>query len=178
MRKTLIALGLTLMTAGIAFAEERQVRIEVSGLWCPSCSYIAGEALQKSVSVEIVEFEEYESGESGVYTITFDDALANIDEIVAQPAAYGYSAVLLEDASLILSLVMKDKLLLTGVVGTAIAALCCFTPVLVVLLGVVGLSALTGVLDYILIPSLVFFVLLTIYALVRRARSQQGDFDV
>ena len=73
---------------------------------------------------------------------------------------------------------MKDKLLLTGVIGTVIAALCCFTPVLVVLLGVVGLSALTGVLDYVLIPALVFFVLLTIYALVRRARSQQENPDV
>lgn len=73
---------------------------------------------------------------------------------------------------------MKDKLLLTGVIGTVIAALCCFTPVLVVLLGVVGLSALTGVLDYVLIPALVLFVLLTIYALVRRARSQQENSDV
>ncbi len=73
---------------------------------------------------------------------------------------------------------MKDKLLLTGVIGTAIAALCCFTPVLVVLLGTVGLSALTGVLDYVLIPSLVFFVLLTIYALVRRTRSQRENTDV
>lgn len=99
MRKTLIALGLTLLSAGAASAEERQARIEVNGLWCPSCSYIVGEALQKSASVEIVAFEEHESGASGVYTITFDDALTNIDEIVAQPAAYGYSAVLLEDAS-------------------------------------------------------------------------------
>lgn len=73
---------------------------------------------------------------------------------------------------------MKDKLLLTGVIGTVIAALCCFTPVLVVVLGVVGLSALTGVLDYVLIPALVFFVLLTIYALGRRARSQQENSDV
>lgn len=73
---------------------------------------------------------------------------------------------------------MKDKRLLTGVIGTVIAALCCFTPVLVVVLGVIGLSALTGVLDYVLIPALVFFVLLTIYALVRRARSQQENSDV
>lgn len=67
---------------------------------------------------------------------------------------------------------MKDKLLLTGVIGTMIAALCCITPVLVILLGMVGLSALTGMLDYVLIPALVFFVLLTIYALARRAGSQ------
>lgn len=73
---------------------------------------------------------------------------------------------------------MNDKLLITGVIGTAIAALCCFTPILVVMLGVVGLSALTGLLDYVLIPALVFFVLLTIYALVCRTRSQQEKTDV
>ena len=98
MRKTLLALGLSLIAAGAA-AEERQAQIEVSGLWCPSCSYIVGEALQKSASVEIVEFVEYEGGDAGVYIITFDDALTSIDEIIAQPAAYGYDAVLLDGAS-------------------------------------------------------------------------------
>lgn len=73
---------------------------------------------------------------------------------------------------------MRDKLLLTGVIGTVIVALCCFTPVLVILLGVVGLSALTGVLDYVLVPALAVFVLLTIYALVRGNRSQQEHTDV
>lgn len=99
MRKTLIALGLTVMAAAAASAEERQARIEVSGLWCPSCSYIVGEALQKSQSVEILEFDENDSGDAGVYTITFDDAMTTIEEIVAQPTAFGYVAVLLEDAS-------------------------------------------------------------------------------
>ena len=70
---------------------------------------------------------------------------------------------------------MKDKLLLTGVIGTVIAGLCCFTPVLLVLLGVVGLSALAGLIDLVLIPALAFFALLTIYALVRRNRLSQGD---
>jgi mercuric ion transport protein len=37
----------------------------------------------------------------------------------------------------------------------------------VVLLGAVGLGALTGYLDYVLFPALVFFVGLTIYALVQ-----------
>ena len=39
----------------------------------------------------------------------------------------------------------SDRRLLTiGIIGTAIAALCCFTPVLVVLFGFVGLSAALG----------------------------------
>lgn len=65
----------------------------------------------------------------------------------------------------------NNKLLTTGIMGTLVAALCCFTPVLVILLGTVGLSALVGVLDYVLIPALIVFITITIYALVRRARA-------
>lgn len=55
-------------------------------------------------------------------------------------------------------------------IGTAVAALCCFTPVLVVLLGALGVSAWVGWLDFVLFPALVFFAGLTVYALVTRAR--------
>ena len=69
---------------------------------------------------------------------------------------------------------MKDATLFrTGIVGAVVAALCCFTPVLVVLLGAVGLSALTGYLDVVLIPALVFFAGLTAYAVYRRSRGRR-----
>ncbi|MFK5979103.1 MAG: mercury resistance system transport protein MerF [Rhizobiaceae bacterium] len=69
---------------------------------------------------------------------------------------------------------MNDKkIITTGIIGTVIAALCCFTPVLVILLGAVGLSAIVGYLDYVLLPALAFFVILTIYAVWRRQRRQQ-----
>lgn len=64
------------------------------------------------------------------------------------------------------------KLLTTGIVGTVVAALCCFTPVLVGLLGVVGLSAVLGWIDYVLFPALAVFLALTGYALWRRQRRQ------
>ena len=63
------------------------------------------------------------------------------------------------------------RLLTTGIIGTAIVALCCFTPVLVVLFGLVGLSAVLGWLDYVLLPALAFFIGLTIYAVWRRQRN-------
>ncbi len=65
----------------------------------------------------------------------------------------------------------NNRLLKFGVVGTVIAALCCFTPVLVVLLGAVGLSAMVGMLDVILFPALAVFIGITVYALVKRART-------
>ncbi len=55
-----------------------------------------------------------------------------------------------------------------SVIGTVLVTLCCFTPVLVILLGVVGLSALTGYLDYVLLPALAIFIGLTIYAIQRK----------
>ena len=66
---------------------------------------------------------------------------------------------------------MNDRRLLgVGVVGTTIAALCCFTPILVILLGVVGWSAIVGYLDFVFLPALAFFIGLTIYAVWRRQR--------
>jgi mercuric ion transport protein len=71
---------------------------------------------------------------------------------------------------------MNDKkLMTTGIIGTIIAALCCFTPVLVILFGAVGLSAIVGYLDLVLLPALGFFVLLTIYAVWRRQRRAQSS---
>ncbi len=68
------------------------------------------------------------------------------------------------------------KLVGVGLVGALVAALCCFTPVLVVLLTAVGLSAVVGWLDTVLLPALVIFVALAVYALIRqrRANSQRG----
>lgn len=43
----------------------------------------------------------------------------------------------------------NKRLLRTGIIGSVIAAICCFTPVPVLLLGVLGLSALVGYLDYV-----------------------------
>jgi mercuric ion transport protein len=64
---------------------------------------------------------------------------------------------------------MRDATLLrTGIVGSVITVLCCFTPVLAILLGAVGLSALVGWLDYVLPPALAVFLGITAYALWRR----------
>ena len=64
---------------------------------------------------------------------------------------------------------MDNKTLLkTGVAGSVVAALCCATPIFVILFGVLGLSAWVGWLDYVLIPALVVFIAITIHALQRR----------
>jgi F0F1-type ATP synthase assembly protein I len=46
--------------------------------------------------------------------------------------------------------------------------LCCFTPLLVALLGVVGLSAIVGKLDYALPPVMAIFLAVLLYGLAKR----------
>ncbi len=67
------------------------------------------------------------------------------------------------------------KILSTGVTGTVIAALCCFTPVLVVLLGAVGLSAWLGWIDYVLFPALALCLGMVGYGLYRLRRGPVAD---
>lgn len=65
---------------------------------------------------------------------------------------------------------MNNTLLKVGVVGAVVTALCCFTPVLVILFGALGLAALVGYLDYVLFPLLAVFLVLIIVGLVKSKR--------
>ncbi len=65
------------------------------------------------------------------------------------------------------------KLLKFGLIGTGVLAVCCFTPVLVIVLGAIGLSAAVAWLDWALLPALAGFVLLTLYALYRIRRERR-----
>tara|TARA_R110002124_G_scaffold155710_1_gene322873 strand:+ start:2463 stop:2711 length:249 start_codon:yes stop_codon:yes gene_type:complete len=67
---------------------------------------------------------------------------------------------------------MNDTVILkTGIIGAVIAAICCATPILVIALGALGLSAWVGGLDYVLLPTLAIFLGLTVYGLWRRNRA-------
>ncbi|MBT5299585.1 MAG: mercury resistance system transport protein MerF [Rhodospirillales bacterium] len=55
----------------------------------------------------------------------------------------------------------------SGAVGAAIFGVCCFTPVLVIALSAIGLSAWLSWADYVLLPGLFIFVCLMGYGLWR-----------
>jgi mercuric ion transport protein len=59
----------------------------------------------------------------------------------------------------------RRTLLRTGAIGSAVTAVCCFTPILVLLLTGLGLSAAIGWLDWVLLPALALFLAMTAYAL-------------
>ncbi len=61
-----------------------------------------------------------------------------------------------------------EKLLKVGIIGAIVAALCCVTPILVILVTTIGLSAIIGWLDYVLFPALAVFIAITVYALWKK----------
>ena len=65
----------------------------------------------------------------------------------------------------------NTSLLKVGIIGSIVAAICCFTPALVIVLGVAGLSAWIGMLDFVLFPALAIFVSITVYALWKRSKA-------
>jgi mercuric ion transport protein len=65
----------------------------------------------------------------------------------------------------------NSKLIGTGVAGAVLSMLCCFTPVLVLLLSALGLTAFVARLDYVLVPAFVASIALVIFALARRRRA-------
>ncbi len=71
------------------------------------------------------------------------------------------------------SALKSKRLLKTGIVGSIVAAIGCFTPALVVLFGALGLSGLMGWwLDYFLLyPALAVFLAMTGYAIYRLRRN-------
>ncbi len=69
---------------------------------------------------------------------------------------------------------MRDRTLITtGAIGAALAAICCVTPLLAVLLGAAGLTAWLAKADYILIPVLILGVGLLALGLYRRRLRQR-----
>lgn len=67
---------------------------------------------------------------------------------------------------------MNNKLLKIAVIGAIITALCCFTPLLVLLFGALGLAALVGYLDIVLFPLLAVFLVLIVVGLMRKKGAQ------
>jgi mercuric ion transport protein len=76
---------------------------------------------------------------------------------------------------------MDDKKVMwTGGIGAVIAAICCVTPVLVIALGAVGLTALVAYLDYVLLPALAVCLAVVGYGFYmgRQRQAACGDRDV
>lgn len=63
------------------------------------------------------------------------------------------------------------KLIGTGIAGALLAMLCCFTPLLIIVMASLGLAAHVAKLDFVLIPLFVASLALVIFAIARRRRN-------
>jgi mercuric ion transport protein len=61
----------------------------------------------------------------------------------------------------------SKKGLYAAIGGTLVVALCCFTPLLVITLGVFGLSTVTPYLDYVLLPALLVMIIVVIISYLK-----------
>lgn len=90
----------TLMVAPVmSLAGEAKTRLHVTGLTCPSCSYIVATALKKVESVEIAEFAQGEAGD-GTYLLRYDDAVTDPEALLTAVAGVGYGASLVAGGGL------------------------------------------------------------------------------
>ncbi|MBK1670259.1 hypothetical protein CKO28_19705 [Rhodovibrio sodomensis] len=65
------------------------------------------------------------------------------------------------------------KLLFAGGAGSVIAAVCCFTPLLLIVLPAIGLATWLAWLDYVLLPLLAFSLAVTAIAALRLYRKRK-----
>lgn len=90
MRPLVLSTLLTILAAP-AFAEERQANLDVSGLTCPSCSFIAGRSIDALDGAQVLDFAP--AGQStGRFTVVYDDARVTPAAIEAAVEANGYEA--------------------------------------------------------------------------------------
>ena len=58
----------------------------------------------------------------------------------------------------------SKKSIYTALTGTLLVAMCCFTPILVIMLGAFGLKLFVPYLDFVLLPALTMMIVYGIYS--------------
>ena len=91
--KQLFLSAALLLPPATALAAEAETSLHVTGLTCPSCSYIVATALKKVETVQIAEFTEGEA-KDGTYLLQYDDAVIDPEALIAAVTGVGYGASL------------------------------------------------------------------------------------
>ncbi len=80
--------------AGPALAAEQTATIEVTGLWCSSCPYIAAQAVTDLPSAEIIDGFYDPKLQLAQFVVQFDDEMTTLAAVVGATEEYGYPASL------------------------------------------------------------------------------------
>ena len=94
MKQSLFALVATsaLLFSGSAFAAQKTVKIEVTGLYCASCPYIAAQAIQSIKSATITDGFYDQKNQMAQFVVQYDDAQTTLDALTKATVEYGYPA--------------------------------------------------------------------------------------
>jgi len=93
---TVLLAGMIVTSA--ALSAERKVKIEVTELSCPSCPYIAAQAVEEIDSAKIVDGMYDAAAQLAQFVVTYDDTKTTPEEIAAASEQYGYPGKILEYA--------------------------------------------------------------------------------
>jgi mercuric ion binding protein len=91
------ATAATLLVAGSSIAAEQKATIEVSGLFCSSCPYIAAQAVGEIASAEIVGGYYDPDLQVAQFVIQYDDEVTTLEALIGATEGYGYPARLIKD---------------------------------------------------------------------------------
>ncbi len=101
MKNTLFSIATVsaFLLGGPAFAGQKTATIEVTGLWCSSCPYIAAKAVTAIPSAEIVDGFYDPNQQLAQFVVQYDDEMTTLAALVGATEDYGYPASLVpEDA--------------------------------------------------------------------------------
>jgi len=87
-----LAAGLAMALPGIASAGDVTTTLEVSGLWCSSCPYIAAQAIMNVPSANITDGYYDPNAQVAQFVVQYDDSKATLKQLVAATSEYGYPA--------------------------------------------------------------------------------------
>ena len=79
-----------LISAGVAQAAEKTTVLNVHHAYCTLCPSIVTKALQHVSGVKAVEVTKADAAGNMVATVTFDDAVATVPQLVAATTNAGY----------------------------------------------------------------------------------------
>jgi copper chaperone CopZ len=155
-----------LLSAGAAVAAERTVTLDIENVGCAICAPIVKRTLSRMPGVSRVVIAERAGSATAI--VTFDDARVTPN---APHRRHDERRLPVAGAGELIA--VKDQTLIkTGIVGSLIVMLCCATPVLVLALGAIGLSAWAAKADYVVIPVLFACVALATFGFYRKRRAE------
>jgi len=91
-----LATSAAILSSAAAFAAEKTARIEVTGLYCASCPYIAAQAITAIKSAKITDGYYDPEKQMAQFVVKYDDAVTTPEALANATVEYGYPAKLIK----------------------------------------------------------------------------------